>query len=329
MKYLFITLGDPYSVNISAVCKVLSENKFSDSNSISIVLIGARVYFERQGSKEVQKNVKYIHSLSEINEAGLYFIDVFESQFVETESNLSAKVRGKIALDALYFLKSIPEDIMKKSAVLTSPIDKNACTLSGFEFSGHTEYFESIWKQKGIMILAGTKLKVGLVTNHLALKDVSDVISKDLICEKANRFLQSLKRDFRIKNPKIAVCSLNPHCGDGGMFGREEIEVIAPAMKHLKSVYPQNFFGMFPADTVFFRAYQGQFDGVLAMYHDQGLGPLKTVHFYDAINLTGGLPYLRVSPDHGPAKDLFGSDTENIESFKNAYQSCTRYLSEI
>lgn len=325
IKILFITLGDPYSINLSCLNKVLSRS--NNMNSYATVFVGSYFYFKRQASEYLQKEAVLIRSLKNISKSGFYFIDI-GLKFDKSENNLTQKERGEISVKSLDFLQKVSFDRYSKSAVLTSPIDKKAAFLAGFKYPGHTEYFEDLWRKKGIMILAGPRLRVGLVTNHLAIKDVAKNITKEQIIEKAIKFYTALKQDFSIVSPKIAICSLNPHGSDHGLFGNEEELIIDPALKELQKKFPKCFPGVYPADTAFFQGYHNKFDGVLAMYHDQGLGPLKTVHFYDGINVTGALPYLRVSPDHGPAIDLFNSGKENTDSFDLAYRFCLRYLSD-
>ena len=197
--------------------------------------------------------------------------------------------RGELSVKALELLKEIPDET--NFSVLTCPIDKKACVEAGYKYPGQTEYFTDIWQGESIMILAGPKLRVGLATNHLALNDVSANLSTDLIEKKIELLQSTLSKVLGLKSPKIGVCGLNPHASDGGLFGNEEESVIGPAIEKFSA----DVTGPFPADTLFHFAYNGQYDGVLAMYHDQGLGPLKTVHFYDAVNITGGLKHLRVS----------------------------------
>ncbi|MCX6129993.1 MAG: 4-hydroxythreonine-4-phosphate dehydrogenase PdxA, partial [Proteobacteria bacterium] len=237
---------------------------------------------------------------------------------------LSELERGQIAVTALESLSR--KDLkLKDLAVLTSPIDKHSCALAGFKFPGQTEYFEKIWAKDGLMILAGPRLRVGLATNHLALRDVSAALSLNLIVQKLRLFHDSLQTIFGIAKPRLAVAGLNPHCGDGGLFGDEDQKIIAPAVAVAREK-GLDVKGPLPADTIFFRALSGDFDGVLAMYHDQGLGPLKTVHFYDAINVTGGLPHLRLSPDHGPAAELYGRSGARSDSFRAALLQVRQYL---
>ena len=179
------------------------------------------------------------------------------------------------------------------------------------------------------MLLAGPKLRVGLATNHLPLKDVPKAMTQPLILRKLAIFAEGLRNIYGITHPKIAVCGLNPHCGDRGLFGSEEIEIIRPAIEAFQNNFAwTTVSGPLPADTVFHSAAQGLFDGVLAMYHDQGLGPLKTIHFDTAVNVSVGLRNLRVSPDHGPAASLYGKGTASMKSFTAAFDLCEKWLEQ-
>jgi 4-hydroxythreonine-4-phosphate dehydrogenase len=162
----------------------------------------------------------------------------------------------------------------------------------------------------------------------LPLKEVVPRLSTELIETKICLFAKSLKEDFNIKSPRIAVCGVNPHAGDNGLFGDEDRRLILPVVKKLQAKWQGQVTlqGPMPADTVFHFAFQGQYDGVLAMYHDQGLGPLKIVHFDTAVNLSGGLPHLRVSPDHGPAADLYLSQKASPKSWQSCYAVACQYL---
>ena len=309
-----ITLGEPESINIECLQKILlSENDAFDFT----LLIGSIEVFERQAVADLKTRVKVI-SFAEINSnlntPGLYFLDC------QTKDEATA------GADALIACQNVIAQYSKhKIAILTSPVDKGNLAKSGFKFPGQTEFFEFVAQKKGLMCLAGERLKVGLVTNHLAIKDVPNLISEDLVYEKILALKTGLQRDFNIQNPRIFVAALNPHAGDNGLFGDEEQRAIVPAIKRARLVH-QNIEGPLPADTIFYRAYNGEADAVLAMYHDQGLGPLKLAHFDTAINITMGLPFFRVSPDHGPAKDIAGQNKARITSFKMAFNAAKIYL---
>ena len=203
--------------------------------------------------------------------------------------------------------------------LVTAPINKATIQSPGFHFPGHTEYIENSAGdgQKALMILMNESLRVALVTTHLPIKDVSKAITKEAIIEKAKIFHLSLKRDFRISNPRIAVLSLNPHAGDNGLLGSEEQEVIKPAIEELEKQGVQAF-GPYPADGFFGTGTFYHFDGVLAMYHDQGLAPFKTIALESGVNFTAGLPIVRTSPDHGTAYDITGQGKADENSFRQA-----------
>ena len=192
------------------------------------------------------------------------------------------------------------------SAICTAPISKAAIHAAGWNFPGHTELLaERFGVERVVMMLAGPVLRVVLATTHVALRDVPDALSVEGICEVLRITDRSLRERLGLKRPRIAVCALNPHAGEGGLFGDEEIRIIGPAIEQARAAGVRAE-GPFPADGLFPRAARGGWDAVLAMYHDQGLIPLKTVHLESAVNVTLGLPIVRTSPDHGVAYDIAG-----------------------
>jgi len=203
--------------------------------------------------------------------------------------------------------------------LVTAPINKATIQNPNFHFPGHTEYIETSVGDgsKALMILMSEGLRVALVTTHLPIKDVAQAITKEAIIEKATIFFKSLKRDFRISNPRIAVLSLNPHAGDNGLLGSEEQDIIIPAIDELEKQGVQAF-GPYAADGFFGSGAYQHFDGVLAMYHDQGLAPFKTIALESGVNYTAGLPIVRTSPDHGTAYDIAGQGKADENSIRQA-----------
>ena len=203
--------------------------------------------------------------------------------------------------------------------LVTAPINKATIQGEGFHFPGHTEYIETCVGEgnKALMILMNEDLRVALVTTHLPIRNVAEAITQEAIVEKASIFNLSLKRDVRISSPRIAVLSLNPHAGDNGLLGNEEKDIIIPAIEELEKKGIQAF-GPFPADGFFGTAAYSHFDGVLAMYHDQGLAPFKTIALDNGVNFTAGLPIVRTSPDHGTAYDIAGQGKADENSFRQA-----------
>lgn len=205
-------------------------------------------------------------------------------------------------------------------ALVTAPISKEAVNLAGYYIPGHTEFLaEKTGTENYMMLLVYEELRVGLVTTHIPVAEVSNVILTGNVLSSIRMMNKTLRNDFNIDKPKIAVLGLNPHAGDGGVIGNEEIEHIAPAIEEAKTSGIQAM-GPHPADGFFGNEKYKEFDAVLAMYHDQGLVPFKTLSFGSGVNVTGGLPIIRTSPDHGTAFDIAGKDKANPDSFVEAYK---------
>jgi 4-hydroxythreonine-4-phosphate dehydrogenase len=202
-------------------------------------------------------------------------------------------------------------------AVVTAPVQKSIINDASIPFSGHTEYFAEQTGGYPVMMLATKGLRVALVTTHLPLKDVSRTINKPLLIITINALHSDLVTKFNIPNPRIAVCGLNPHAGEQGHLGDEEIRIISPVLEQLRK-QGLKLTGPMPADTVFTQAILEQHDAVLAMYHDQGLPTLKYAGFGDAVNVTLGLPIIRTSVDHGTALDLAGTGKASSTSLESA-----------
>lgn len=206
-------------------------------------------------------------------------------------------------------------------AMVTAPVQKEIINRAGIDFSGHTEYLAALCKvRRPVMLLIAGQLRVALVTTHLPLRSVADAISADLISDIVTILDHDLRKRFGLQDPHIKVCGLNPHAGENGYLGREEIDIIIPAIESLKAA-GINLSGPYPADTLFTQAMLADADAVLAMYHDQGLPVLKHVGFHNAVNTTLGLPIIRTSVDHGTALDLAGSSQARPDSLLTAIES--------
>ncbi len=204
------------------------------------------------------------------------------------------------------------------AGIVTAPIDKAALAAGGFDYPGHTEMLAALTGTDVAMMLASDKLRVVLATTHLALKDVVGHVTHQAIVSAANVTRTGLREWFGIADPRIALCALNPHAGDGGRFGLEDQTVLTPAAKAARIAGP------FPADTVFVRAMRGEFDAVIAPYHDVGMTAIKVASFGSAVNVTLGLPFPRTSPDHGTAFDIAGQGRADPSSFIEALSLCCR-----
>jgi 4-hydroxythreonine-4-phosphate dehydrogenase len=329
---LVLTLGDPHSVNIE-ILRTLLATRLDVVQSLArtqaVLFCGSNWHWrdqERRGGHEPFRFDTVITHGAMPPCSGIHFLDLPDLATEVAAESLTPLQRGRVARAALEVAAELAPADHAPFAVLTSPIDKHACSLAGFQFPGQTEFFEHAFAGEAVMLLAGERLKVGLVTNHLALSAVPSAVTQELIVRKGLQLAQTLREVFGVSMPRIAVCGLNPHAGDKGLFGSEETEVIAPAVTALQASGLCLASGPWPADTVFYRAVQGRFDAVLAMYHDQGLGPLKTLHFDDGVNISGGLRHLRVSPDHGPAQDLFLQNRASAASFTAALTMAVSYL---
>jgi 4-hydroxythreonine-4-phosphate dehydrogenase len=203
--------------------------------------------------------------------------------------------------------------------IVTAPIDKHALFAGGYDFPGHTEMLAKLTGSHVAMMLASDRLRVVLVTTHIALHDVARELTRERIIECAAITRRGLQQLYGIAEPRIALCALNPHMGDGGRFGAEDDTLLAPAAR------AANILGPFPADTVFVRAMRGAFDAVLAPYHDVGMTAIKVASFGSAVNVTMGLPFPRTSPDHGTALDIAGQNRADPSSMIEAILECARF----
>ncbi len=265
----------------------------------------------------VETNFQTIETANDAQDGKLNLVTCLGDE-VKIEFGKSTEESGRAAFASLeQAVKDYREGLV--DVLVTAPINKNSIQSENFRFPGHTEYIQERIGEgaEALMILMDGMLRVALVTTHLPLRDIAGAVTQESIEQKLRVFNASLKRDFQISKPRIAVLALNPHAGDGGLLGREEEEVIKPAMKTAET---ENIlcFGPFAADGFFgSRAYE-RYDGVLAMYHDQGLAPFKALAMADGVNFTAGLPVVRTSPAHGTAYDLAGQGKADPASFRQA-----------
>ncbi len=307
-----ITVGDINGIGTEIAFKAVSENAYSNSRPVLIVPESVAGFY----AKQVESNP--INSLKEAEDEILNILS-FDSDDILPKPGSLTPESGKAAMGSIE--RAIQLCLDKSiDAMVTLPISKEAINLAGYNIPGHTEFLaEKTGTEEVLMMLVNDSLRVSLVTNHHPISKVATLISKDLIIRKANILFQSLKNDFGITNPNIAVFGLNPHAGDGGFIGREEIEIIKPALDYLNSNGVKAE-GPFPADGFLGQKLHEQFDGILAMYHDQGLSPFKLLSFGSGVNFTAGLPIIRTSPDHGTGFDIAGKNKANPSSFIKAYQ---------
>ena len=311
-----ITQGDTNGVGYEVILKV-----FSDPNILELctpIIYGSpkiASYHRKALNLEVPYTI--INHAEEARDGRVNLLACFDDE-IKIEIGQPSQEAGAAALKAL---DRAMTDYRSKlyDVLVTAPINKATIQSPGFHFPGHTEYIEtSVGEgQKALMILMNETLRVALVTTHLPIKDIAKAITKEGIVEKATIFHKALKRDFRISSPRIAVLSLNPHAGDNGLLGSEEKDIILPAIEELADKGIQAF-GPFAADGFFGSGAYDRFDGVLAMYHDQGLAPFKTIALESGVNYTAGLPIVRTSPDHGTAYDIAGKGIADENSMRQA-----------
>lgn len=210
------------------------------------------------------------------------------------------------------------------SGVVTGPVSKEWLARIGYPYPGQTEFFAARWGGEPVMAFCGGKLRVALATWHVPLHDVPGLLGPHLL-ERTIAAARDLARGEGVAEPRIGVCGLNPHAGEGGILGTEEIELIDPALDRLRPEYP-GLSRCLPGDTLFARQLRGEFDVIVALYHDQGLAPLKVIDFDEAVNVTLGLPHVRTSPDHGTAFGIAGKGVASATSFANAVKVARRLI---
>ncbi len=310
-----ITAGDIFGTGPELIIKALSDSRITELFT-PVVFCSSRVLSFYRKLIEGHQEFNYTKTTDDrIIPGKINLINVWEGE-VHIEPGVRSAEGGKYALMALEAAtRALSEN--KIDVLVTGPLDKALVEASGAPFTGHTEYLGEHFGAEPLMILTGERLRVALVTGHKALKDVSALLSADRIFTKIQLLEKSMIRDFGIRKPKIAVLGLNPHAGDDGLFGNEEKEFIAPGIKKAtdKGILVH---GPFAADGFFGSGAFARYDAVLAMYHDQGLIPFKTIAGWEGVNFTANLPVVRTSPDHGPAFDKAGKDCADETSFRNA-----------
>ena len=311
-----ITQGDINGVGYEVILKV-----FSDPTMLELctpIIYGSpKVAAYHRKSLDLPTNFSIVNSASEAANNRLNVVNCTDDE-VKVEFSKPDFEAGKAALDALEkAIEEYKEGLV--DVIVTAPINKHTIQSNEFSFPGHTEYIEGKLGngEKALMILMKDDFRVALVTGHIPVREIASTITKELIQEKLAIFNHSLKQDFGIGTPRIAVLSLNPHAGDEGLLGTEEQEIIIPAIQEMaaKGIL---CYGPYPADGFMGAGNFAHFDGVLAMYHDQGLAPFKVLAMDEGVNYTAGLPVVRTSPAHGTAYDIAGKGLASEDSFRQA-----------
>ncbi len=311
-----ITHGDINGIGYEVILKTFAEPMMLELCT-PIIYGSPKVAAYHRKTMDLQTNFSIIHDAEEAHPNKLSVLHCCDDELKVELGTASSEV-GKSAVVALD--RAIADYQAGLIDVLvTAPINKHVVQSETFTFPGHTEYIQKKVGagKKSLMILLKEELRMALVTGHIPVSEVANTITKDLIKEKLTIFHHSLKTDFGINNPRIAVFSLNPHAGDNGLLGKEEETIILPAMEEMMTKGIQCF-GPFPADGFMGSGNYVHFDGVLAMYHDQGLAPFKALAMDEGVNFTAGLPIVRTSPAHGTAYDIAGKGIASESSFRQA-----------
>ena len=312
-----ITQGDGNGIGYEVIIKALADERMLELCT-PVIYGSSKIFgfYKKQIHNIEQINTNVITTAKDVHQKRVNIVKCLpENVFVEPGQSTPESAKA-----AMTSLQRAVEDIREGyiDVLVTGPFNKRAMSAEGFGYTGHTEYLE---KEFGVdevaMIMVCDNLKVGVVTGHIALKDVAANITKENILKKLRLMDSSLKRDFGIDSPKIAVLGLNPHCGDGGLLGDEESKIILPAVQEAMEEGILAF-GPYSPDGFFGLGNYRKYDAVLAMYHDQGLTPFKALAFEEGVNYTAGLPIVRTSPDHGTAYEMAGRDLADPRSMMSA-----------
>ncbi|MBD3627885.1 4-hydroxythreonine-4-phosphate dehydrogenase PdxA [Cyclobacterium sp.] len=311
-----ISIGDINGIGAEVTMKALQDSRLQKMVTPVIYGHGKAITYYRKIMEMNDFNFMQIKSIEEIHHKKTNVINVVQES-PEVMPGVETREAGNMALAALdqaiVDLKSQHLD-----ALVTAPLNKSNINSAETPFIGHTEYLADAFEtKKNLMFMVSEDMRIGLVTGHLPLKEVVANITSEAIKGKLKIMLKSLTQDFGIAKPKIAVLGLNPHAGEDGLLGTEEQEIILPVVKEFKE-RGELVFGPYPSDGFFGMMHQKKFDGVLAMYHDQGLIPFKTISFENGVNFTAGLPIIRTSPDHGTAYNIAGKNAANEGSMRTA-----------
>jgi 4-hydroxythreonine-4-phosphate dehydrogenase len=314
-----ISCGDINGIGPEVIIKTFADHRLLDHCTPVIFASNKLINFYRKAVSDTHFNYQSIKDFSKIGPRQINLVHCWEEEVVINPGQLS-EIGGRYAVKSLL----AAADALKAGHIhglVTAPIHKKNVQSEEFSYTGHTPFLKDVDGARDVlMLLYDVNLKVALVTEHLPVKEVAKAITKEIILSKINLLHQSLRRDFGIDKPKIAVLGLNPHAGDEGLIGDEEEKIIAPAIKEAKK--QMLVYGPFSADAFFARASYTKFDAVLAMYHDQGLIPFKTIAAGEGVNYSAGLSFVRTSPDHGTAFDIAGKNIADHTSFTTAVFEC-------
>lgn len=318
-----ITIGDPNGVGIETILKVFADARMNEIVTPIIYGNTDLLRFHRKVLDMPDVRLNTAKNADDANPKTINVINVWDDKW-EPNLGVAAKDAGSYAFKSL---EAATSDLAsnKVDILITSPINKDTIQSDNFNFPGHTEYLAKMSNvDDSLMFLISDGMRIGVATGHVPIKEVSGLLTKELIVKKLRIMNESLMRDFGIVRPRIAVLGLNPHAGDNGLLGTEEQDIILPAIRSVEGSIMA--VGPYGADGFFGTAQYKHFDAVLAMYHDQGLAPFKALAFDSGVNFTAGLPIVRTSPDHGTAYDIAGKGIAKEDSLRAAiFLACDVY----
>jgi len=314
-----ISAGDINGIGTELIIKTFSDHRLLELCTPLIFASNKLINFYRKSIPDTNFNYQSTKDFSRIAHKQVNIYNCWEEEIAIVPGQLT-DVGGNYAIKSLTAAVEALRD-RKIQGLVTAPIHKKNTQSADFNFTGHTPYLKHAFNVNDVlMLMVSENFRVGLVTEHVPVKDVAKYITRETILSKLNILRDSLVKDFGIDKPRIAVLGLNPHAGDEGLIGKEEEEIIKPAIKDAK--HNMLVFGPYSADAFFARSYHTRFDAVLAMYHDQGLIPFKSLASGEGVNYTAGLPMVRTSPDHGTAFDIAGKNKADSDSFIASIYTC-------
>ena len=310
-----ISVGDINGIGIEVILKTLKEKEITEFFT-PVIFASTKLLSHQKDKLKIEKiSFQGIQNASQIVDGKINVVNLWKDT-VDVQFGKVTKSAGEHAFQSL---KAAAQSVTDgfTHVLVTAPINKDNIQSEEFNFPGHTEYLGEVWGGYPLMFMVAEKIKVGLVTQHVPITKVAQGIHKKSVYNKIQQIHKSLVEDYVVERPKIAVLGLNPHAGDNGLLGSEEQDIIIPAIERCQKE-DKIVYGPYSADSFFTDQNLEFFDAVLAMYHDQGLIPFKTIAFDEGVNYTAGLKYVRTSPDHGVAYDIAGKGIANEESFKEA-----------
>jgi len=316
-----ISQGDINGISYEVILKALEDTRMLEICTPVIYGSPKVAAYHKKTLNRDHINLVTIRHPGEASAKKINIINCINDE-IRVELGKSTKQAGEASYQAL---KSAASDLKHEAieALVTGPINKQNIQSESFKYSGHTEYLKDMFNvEEVLMLMVSNFMKIGVVAGHVPISRLSTYITKERVLSKLRTLNQSLQKDFAVPKPRIAVLGLNPHAGDDGLLGNEENDIIIPAIQEAKKSNMM-VFGPYPADGFFGSGAYTKFDAILAMYHDQGLVPFKTISMDEGVNYTAGLPVVRTSPAHGTAYELAGKDEASPASFRNAiYLAC-------